>query len=316
MRIMSAAFFVTAVPEMPIATPISAPFSAGASLTPSPVIAETWPCTTRLSTIATLSEGCARDQITHCDVMDTISSLPLKGLICWSFPAPSCTESWRFNFREEEEFRSREAVRARCSASSCKSVQRRATSSSLEPSWMMPTCLPMAMAVGLWSPVIMMTLMPASWHFRILGGTLDLGGSKIPHKPSRARGPGAKKSAKRSSAVSMPRSFSTSAAVRGRTASNKLRRACRASSSLLSAASCRSSSVMPPSATARAPATVDSTAPSFGKSLSGAPFSSTQCVCSTLNFSVARVWLSGDSWQTTALIFLDDEKGTSSLGSS
>ena len=38
-RIMSAASLVTSVPVMPIATPMSADFSAGASLTPSPVMA-------------------------------------------------------------------------------------------------------------------------------------------------------------------------------------------------------------------------------------------------------------------------------------
>jgi hypothetical protein len=40
---MSAAPFATAVPE-PMATPMSARASAGASFTPSPVIATTWPC--------------------------------------------------------------------------------------------------------------------------------------------------------------------------------------------------------------------------------------------------------------------------------
>ena len=38
-RIISAAFFATSVPVMPIAQPISAALSAGASFTPSPVIA-------------------------------------------------------------------------------------------------------------------------------------------------------------------------------------------------------------------------------------------------------------------------------------
>ena len=37
-RIMTAASFETSVPVMPIATPMSAALSAGASLTPSPVI--------------------------------------------------------------------------------------------------------------------------------------------------------------------------------------------------------------------------------------------------------------------------------------
>ena len=37
------AFFVTGVPAMPMATPMSAFFRAGESLTPSPVTATTWP---------------------------------------------------------------------------------------------------------------------------------------------------------------------------------------------------------------------------------------------------------------------------------
>ena len=41
-RIMSAASRATSVPEAPMATPMSAFFSAGASLTPSPVTATTW----------------------------------------------------------------------------------------------------------------------------------------------------------------------------------------------------------------------------------------------------------------------------------
>ena len=40
---MSAASRVTSVPVTPMAMPISAVWTAGASLTPSPVIATTWP---------------------------------------------------------------------------------------------------------------------------------------------------------------------------------------------------------------------------------------------------------------------------------
>ena len=48
-RIMSDASFATSVPAMPIATPISACCSAGASFTPSPVIAVISPiCFSRL----------------------------------------------------------------------------------------------------------------------------------------------------------------------------------------------------------------------------------------------------------------------------
>ena len=42
-RIMSAASLATSVPARPMATPMSAFLSAGASLTPSPVTATTWP---------------------------------------------------------------------------------------------------------------------------------------------------------------------------------------------------------------------------------------------------------------------------------
>ena len=42
-KIMSAAFFATSVPPFPIAIPMSAFFNAGASFTPSPVIATTAP---------------------------------------------------------------------------------------------------------------------------------------------------------------------------------------------------------------------------------------------------------------------------------
>ena len=59
-RIMSAASFVTSVPVIPIATPMSARFSAGASLTPSPVIATTLPLRLSMSTSRTLSSGATR----------------------------------------------------------------------------------------------------------------------------------------------------------------------------------------------------------------------------------------------------------------
>ena len=47
-RVIAAASLVTSVPVMPIAMPMSAFFSAGASLTPSPVIATTCPCSAGL----------------------------------------------------------------------------------------------------------------------------------------------------------------------------------------------------------------------------------------------------------------------------
>ena len=59
-RIITAASFETSVPVMPIATPMSAFFSAGASFTPSPVIATMLPLRLRMSTRWTLSSGATR----------------------------------------------------------------------------------------------------------------------------------------------------------------------------------------------------------------------------------------------------------------
>ena len=59
-RIMSAAPFATSVPVMPIATPMSAAFSAGASFTPSPVIATISPLALSARTIRSLCSGATR----------------------------------------------------------------------------------------------------------------------------------------------------------------------------------------------------------------------------------------------------------------
>ncbi len=57
---MSAASFETSVPVMPIATPMSAFFSAGASFTPSPVMATTAPERFSASTMRSLCSGSTR----------------------------------------------------------------------------------------------------------------------------------------------------------------------------------------------------------------------------------------------------------------
>jgi hypothetical protein len=54
---MVAASWLTSVPVMPMATPMSAAFRAGASLTPSPVMATTWPPACRASTMRVLCSG-------------------------------------------------------------------------------------------------------------------------------------------------------------------------------------------------------------------------------------------------------------------
>jgi hypothetical protein len=55
--VIAAASRATSVPVRPIATPMSAFFSAGASFTPSPVIATTCPSAWRAVTMRSLSAG-------------------------------------------------------------------------------------------------------------------------------------------------------------------------------------------------------------------------------------------------------------------
>ncbi|MNP47017.1 hypothetical protein D3C76_1410530 [compost metagenome] len=57
---MSAASLVTSVPLMPMAIPTSACFSAGASLTPSPVMPTTWPLACNARTRRNLCSGLVR----------------------------------------------------------------------------------------------------------------------------------------------------------------------------------------------------------------------------------------------------------------
>ena len=55
--VMSAAPLATSVPVMPMAQPMSAALSAGASLTPSPVMATIWPLRCQAWTMRILSSG-------------------------------------------------------------------------------------------------------------------------------------------------------------------------------------------------------------------------------------------------------------------
>ena len=69
-RIMLAASFVTSVPVMPMATPMSADLSAGASFTPSPVMATMLPSAWSASTMRSLCSGATRAKtLTPADVV-------------------------------------------------------------------------------------------------------------------------------------------------------------------------------------------------------------------------------------------------------
>ena len=79
-RIIVAASRATSVPERPMATPMSARRSAGASLTPSPVMATTWPAERSASAMRSLASGELRAKTT-------------------SVPEPSSSSSSRFRHR-------------------------------------------------------------------------------------------------------------------------------------------------------------------------------------------------------------------------
>ena len=79
--IISAAPFATSVPEIPMAQPISAALRAGASFTPSPVMATTAPCRWKALTIRTLCSGETRANTAYSQICRSSSS--------WSIPS-SC----------------------------------------------------------------------------------------------------------------------------------------------------------------------------------------------------------------------------------
>ena len=76
-----AASLATSVPERPIAIPMSALRSAGASLTPSPVIATTFPSLRSAPAISSFVSGEARAKITSRPALQRPFDLPLVALI-------------------------------------------------------------------------------------------------------------------------------------------------------------------------------------------------------------------------------------------
>ena len=141
-RIITAASLETSVPVMPMATPMSAAFSAGASFTPSPVIATTLPerlssCTSRI-----LSSGATR------------AITPMS---------------------------------SSCASRSSSLIAANSVPVSARPS--MPSSPAIAAAVVAWSPVIIRTRMPASWHSAMAAFASGRGGSTMPdHRQQRQVG--------------------------------------------------------------------------------------------------------------------------------
>ena len=89
-KIMLAASFETSVPVIPIATPISLCFKAGASLTPSPVMATISLRFCHASTIRILCSGATR---AYTDTFGKISSKAESDIVSNSFPSKQMSPS-------------------------------------------------------------------------------------------------------------------------------------------------------------------------------------------------------------------------------
>mmetsp|Transcript_59223 Transcript_59223/g.139613 ORF Transcript_59223/g.139613 Transcript_59223/m.139613 type:complete len:320 (+) Transcript_59223:652-1611(+) len=140
------ASLATAVP-VPIATPMSAALRAGASLTPSPVIAVTRPFP---SSWRSLTRSCL-----------------------WAGSVREKREAWATASRF-----SRSDMRE--NSSPVNDLPVRSSSGSKMPIWRQ-----MASAVFLLSPVMTMTRMPAWWHLLMAPATSMRGGSRIPTIPTK-----------------------------------------------------------------------------------------------------------------------------------
>mmetsp|Transcript_26689 Transcript_26689/g.62444 ORF Transcript_26689/g.62444 Transcript_26689/m.62444 type:complete len:205 (+) Transcript_26689:112-726(+) len=152
-RTMSEASLATSVPAMPMAMPMSACFKAGASLTPSPVMAAISSNDLRILTISCLCLGSVRE--------NTAPSISLRSMIFCSTSTLRSSES-ASNSCPVKEFSLWPPEGAR-----------------------IPSFWEMASAVVLLSPVIMMTLIPATRHASMAGLHSGRGGSRMPTMPTK-----------------------------------------------------------------------------------------------------------------------------------
>mmetsp|Transcript_98690 Transcript_98690/g.276376 ORF Transcript_98690/g.276376 Transcript_98690/m.276376 type:complete len:240 (-) Transcript_98690:83-802(-) len=173
-RMMSAASFATSVPRMPMTMPTSACFNAGASLTPSPVIAtmSPTPCLPKCWNACTITCLCMGDTRAKTLVVTTT----------FSQKARTSSRSLRENLSSAGNIPSN--CEPMTTSKSCASMS--LSSEKRVPS-RIPTRAAMARAVAGWSPVIITTAMPASWAARTASATPSLGGSSIPKKPKSSK---------------------------------------------------------------------------------------------------------------------------------
>ena len=188
----SAASLVASVPLMPIATPTSACVRAGASLTPSPVMDTTSPCACSADTMRILCSGLVR---AYTSTSRTTARSCSVDIASSSGPVSTAGASGE---------------------PGCPST--------------IPISRPIATAVPAWSPVIILTRMPASRHCAIAATASGRGGSTMPTSPHSSRPPATSSA----SSVVVPSSARRRAAARTRRPcppSSSIRRSHRARSS-------------------------------------------------------------------------------------
>jgi len=170
-KIMSAASLVTSEPEIPIEIPMSPCLMAGESLTPSPVTPTTFPIAWQALTMSNFWAGVVLAK-TICGFLTQASRIccptSYPSSKAFTIISPWITIAFAF-----------------CKASllSYPSYLR----SSLVLRVIIPICLAIAAAVGGWSPVTMITFIPADWHFLIAKGTLSFGGSISDTSPTKTK---------------------------------------------------------------------------------------------------------------------------------
>ena len=142
-KTIAAASLETSVPVIPIATPIFACFRAGASFTPSPVIATILPRSCHARTIRILCSGETR---AYTEIFGTNSCSSSSDMSSITAPSQASDSSFRIPIR-----------------------------------------FAIAAAVTLWSPVIMIGLIPASIHSATAAFDSSLGGSIIATRPRKVR---------------------------------------------------------------------------------------------------------------------------------
>lgn len=176
-RIISAAYFATYVPVIPIANPTSAFFKAGASLVPSPVTATTCPLSLRPVTKAYLSSGLDLAKTLRFSLSLSNSSPFAMVSTLKSLPVFSCY----FESLAQSHFAVRHFLQTTPPISLIKSIPY--ITILLSPGWIIPISQAIALAVIKLSPVTIRIVIPAILHFCIASGTYYLGTSLTPIIP-------------------------------------------------------------------------------------------------------------------------------------